>query len=259
MTTYAIHNGRDLKFIKNDNLRVRVKCKEGCKWFAYCAKLLDEDTWQLRKLVDTHSCNKEYKVKFMRSSWLGKRLYSIVKENPNIKLTNISNKVHQKWNVGVSKMKAFRAHRVVIDMVYGSFREQYLRLYDYYHELLRSNLNSTVKLQGQTTNSEVTNKDYVDIPLLPSFQRLYMCLNGCKESFLICRPIFGLDGYFFKGYYGGMVLVVVGRDPNDQMLLIVVVVVEGETRDSWTLFLKLLNDDLGGQQTWKFYTFISHE
>nr|XP_027191059.1 uncharacterized protein LOC101498519 [Cicer arietinum] len=257
MTTYAIHNGRDLKFIKNDKLRVRVKCKKGCEWFAYCAKLPDEDTWQLRKLVDTHSCNREYKVKFMRSSWLGKILYSTVKENPNIKITDISNKVHQKWNAGVSKMKAFRARRVAIDMVDGSFREQYIRLYDYCHELLRSNPNSTVKLEVQATNSEVT--DYVDRPLLPSFQRLYMCLNGCKESFLICRPIIGLDGCFLKGYYGGMILAAVGRDPNDQMLPIALAVVEGETRDSWTWFLKLLIDDLGRQQACKSYTFISDQ
>ncbi|XP_012571249.1 uncharacterized protein [Cicer arietinum] len=187
MTTYVIHSGRDLKFIKNDKLRVRVKCKEGCEWFAYCAKLPGEDAWQLRKLVDAHSCNREYKVKFMRSSWLRKRLYSTVKENPNIKVTDISNKVHQKWNAGVSKMKAFRTHKVAIDMV----------------------------------------TDYVDIPLLPSFQRLYMCLNGCKESFLTYRPIIGLDGCFLKGYYEGMILAVVGRDPNDQMLPIVVAVVEG--------------------------------
>lgn len=139
-------------------------------------------------------------------------------------------------------------------MVDGSFREQYIRLYDYCHELLRSNPNSTVKLEVQATNSTVT--DYVDIPLLPSFQRLYMCLNGCKESFLICRPIIGLDGCFLKGYYGGMILAAVGRDPNDQMLPIALAVVEGETRDSWTWFLKLLINDLGGQQACKSYTFI---
>ncbi|XP_073225673.1 uncharacterized protein [Cicer arietinum] len=86
-----------------------------------------------------------------------------------------------------------------------------------------------------------------------------MCLNGCKESFLICRPIIGLDGCFLKGYYGGMILVVMGRDPNDQMLPIALVVVEVETRDSWTWFLKLLIDDLGGQQACKFYTFISDQ
>ena len=58
----------------------------------------------------------------------------------------------------------------------------------------------------------------------------------------------GLDGCFLKGYYGGMILAAVGKDPNEQMLLIVIAVVEGETRDSWTWFLELLINDLGGKE-----------
>jgi len=42
-----------------------------------------------------------------------------------------------------------------------------------------------------------------------------------------------MDGCFLKGYYGGQLLVAIGRDPNDQMLTIAFVVVEGETNDSW--------------------------
>ena len=49
-----------------------------------------------------------------------------------------------------------------------------------------------------------------------------------------------------KGLCGGEILAAIGRDPNDQMLPIAFAVVEGENRDSWTWFLKLLIDDLGG-------------
>jgi len=45
-----------------------------------------------------------------------------------------------------------------------------------------------------------------------------------------------------------MILAAVGRDPNEQMLLIAIAVVEGETRDSWTWFLELLINDLGGKE-----------
>jgi hypothetical protein len=40
--------------------------------------------------------------------------------------------------------KAYRARSKAIDLVDGSFREQYTRIYDYAHELLRSNKKSTV-------------------------------------------------------------------------------------------------------------------
>ena len=263
ITTYAVHNGVDVKIIKNDKIRVRAACKDPCQWRAYCAKLPNEDTWQLRKLYDEHSCPKDYKVSLMKSSWLAKRLEPTVRETPNITLTSISNKAHRKWNVGVSKMKAYRARRAAIELVDGSFREQYLRLYDYSHELMRSNPESTVKLQVQETivedRGDNNEEIYVDRPLLPSFQRLYMCLKGCKDSFKVCRPIIGLDGCFLKGYYGGQILAAVGRDPNDQMLPIGVAVVESETKDSWDWFLKLLVDDLGGPGVCNSYTFISDQ
>lgn len=40
VVTYAIHNGRNLKFQKNDKRRVCVGCKDGCEWFLYCTKQL---------------------------------------------------------------------------------------------------------------------------------------------------------------------------------------------------------------------------
>lgn len=95
--------------------------------------------------------------------------------------------------------------------------------------------------------------------LLPTFQRLYICFNGCKESFLKCKPIIGLDGCFLKGYYGGQILVAVGRDPNDQMLPIALAVVEGETKDLWYWFMDLLIQDLGGRSTCMTYSFISDQ
>lgn len=42
--------------------------------------------------------------------------------------------------------KAYRARVKAIDMVDGSFRDQYTRIYDYTHELMRSNPESTVRV-----------------------------------------------------------------------------------------------------------------
>ncbi|KAK8941148.1 hypothetical protein KSP39_PZI010513 [Platanthera zijinensis] len=81
--------------------------------------------------------------------------------------------------------------------------------------------------------------------ILPRFQRIYICLPACRESFRVCRPIVGLDGCFLKGYYGGQLLTAIGRDPNDQMLPIAYAVVEAENKDSWSCFLTHLTNDIG--------------
>ncbi|CAK8570400.1 unnamed protein product [Lathyrus sativus] len=137
----------------------------------------------------------------------------------------------------MSRMKAYRAQKTTLNIVEGSFNEQLLRLYDYGYEVLRSNPNNTIKLNVQETEQQPFKLDqqpeeYVSRPLLPSFHRLYMCLDACKKSFADCRPIIEVDGCFLKGIYGGQILATVGRDPNDQMLPIAVAIVDAETKES---------------------------
>jgi hypothetical protein len=136
----------------------------------------------------------------------------------------------------------------------GSFSEQFTRICDYFHELLRSNPGSTVQLEVETVDGAEENDQSKHI-----FQRLHICYKGCKESFKRCRPIIGLDGCFLKGPYGRQLLVAIGRDPNEQMLPIAMTVVEGENKNSWTWFLDLLISDLGGPNVAKAYTYISDQ
>ncbi|XP_017416579.1 uncharacterized protein LOC108327380 [Vigna angularis] len=130
---------------------------------------------------------------------------------------------------------AFRARAMAKDNIEGSFNEQYRRIYDYGHELLRANPGSIVKIKVENSNDECI------------FNRIYVCLKACKDSFISCRPIIGLEGCFLKGKYGGELLTAVGRDGNEEILPISYVVVEVENKDSWTWFLELLIVDLGGE------------
>jgi len=57
-------------------------------------------------------------------------------------------------------------------------------------------------------------------------------LKACKDKFISCIPIIGLDGAFLKEKYWGELLTTIGRDVNDQILLIAYAVVEVENMDS---------------------------
>jgi len=89
------------------------------------------------------------------------------------------------------------------------------------------------------------------------FNKFYVCLKACKDNFISCRP--ALDGCFLKGFYGGKLLTVVGRDPNDQMLPLAYVVVHVECKDSWSWFLQLLIKDIGGIKVCATITFMSNQ
>jgi len=77
-----------------------------------------------------------------------------------------------------------RGKQLPIKVVEGSFKDQYKRIYDYAHELIRSNPGSTMKVKVEDVNDEKI------------FMRIYTCLKACKDNFVSCRPIIGLDGFF---------------------------------------------------------------
>jgi hypothetical protein len=122
ISTYYVVNNVDLRYIKNDKERVRVGCKDGCPWIALLSPVPGEDTWQLRKINYVHKCIPEYIVRLLNSDWLGNKLFSNVRDNPNIKVTNICSKAHEKWSAGVSRMKAYRARKAAIALVVGRLK-----------------------------------------------------------------------------------------------------------------------------------------
>ena len=64
----------------------------------------------------------------------------------------------------------------------------------------------------------------------------------------------GLDGVFFKVYYGGQILSAVGQDANNHIYVIAFAIVDVENKDNWKWFLTLLHDDLGDykENAWCF-------
>ena len=175
--TYAIHSGRNIRFVKNDKRRIRVRCvgaQGNCPWLAYCALLTSHHNWQLRKVVDVHTCSREFTIDIINSKWLSGTLETDLRENPSIKINEIRNKAVRKWNTRVSWSMARRARAMAADQVQGSFKEQFRRLYDYANELLKSNPGSTVKLKVEDVEGQAT------------FKRFYTCLKTCKDSFVSC-------------------------------------------------------------------------
>ena len=80
-----------------------------------------------------------------------------------------------------------------------------------------------------------------------------MCFDGTKRALKVgCRPFIGLDGCHLKNKYGGILLIVVSRDVNDQYLPLTFGVVENETKDTWSWFVKLLFEDIGSNTKWCF-------
>ncbi|XP_072087069.1 uncharacterized protein [Arachis hypogaea] len=105
---------------------------------------------------------------------------------------------------------------------------------DYGMTLLKTNPGSTVQIYTTLQpDGKVT------------FDRIYVCLSGCKNGFKAgCRPLIGLDGAFLKTRFGGQILSAVGLDANHHIYVIAWAIVRVENTKTWRWFLELLHQDL---------------
>jgi hypothetical protein len=138
--------------------------------------------------------------------------------------------------VDVHVSSLYMARKKARESIYGKLDEQYHRLWDYCSMVRSTNVGSCLILMVERPMPEVPCR----------FQRLYVSLaamkNGFKEGY---RLIVGVDACFLNGLYKGQLMVVVGRDANNNMYPIAMAVMEAETKDSWTWFLEALVADLG--------------
>ena len=95
-----------VRFVKNDKLRVRAKCQHPCKFTAYLAKMSREMTYQLKTLNLEHTCIRSYKNPRCTAKFLSKKLMKKVRRQPDIRLKDIQDVVHEKYVVHISAGKA---------------------------------------------------------------------------------------------------------------------------------------------------------
>ena len=89
MTNYAVHGGRGIKLVKNDLVRVRSRCQQGCKFVAYLAKVPRKKSYRLKTLNMEHTCSKSFRNPRCTVSYIGKKLIKMVRRQPDIRLKDI--------------------------------------------------------------------------------------------------------------------------------------------------------------------------
>ncbi|XP_028774128.1 uncharacterized protein LOC114731172 [Neltuma alba] len=231
---YAIENGIEFKYIKNEASRIRVKCKHNCGWIIHASKTQTGDAFQIKSFHHKeHNCGWERENKWVSTSWLSNRYIDHIRDQPNWSATAFSNQVRRDHNVEISKFQAYRAKRMALEVLEGRDAEQFSQIYAYCGAIMKFNLGSTMRVKAQGS----------------IFKRLYMCLGTCKHGFITaCRPIICVDGCFLKGSFGRHLLSAVGKDANENMYPIAYAIVESECKDSWNWFMTLLFEDISSCQ-----------
>ncbi|GJY45480.1 mutator type transposase [Tanacetum coccineum] len=99
----------------------------------------NEGRWEVRTLIEDHNCLQSKEIKACTSRFLSDHIIKSLATNLDIHVRAVQDQTHKQFNVGVSKMKAFREKRIATDKMTGSYREQYSLLREYAQELINQN------------------------------------------------------------------------------------------------------------------------
>ncbi|GJZ23028.1 hypothetical protein Tco_0560487 [Tanacetum coccineum] len=104
--------------------------KYSCPWTMLVA-YTNEGIWEVRTLIEYHNCLQSRDIKACTSRFLSDHVIKSLATNPDIHVRAVQDQTQKQFDVGVSKMKAFRAKRNATDKMTGCFREQYSLLREY--------------------------------------------------------------------------------------------------------------------------------
>lgn len=241
LTNYAISKGYQIRFKKCDTVRLVAICasdpkKHHCPFMVRASWMSTERSFQIKKITDLHTCVRNYNnSKLMNPTWLARQFVKELIRKPNLKCKEMQAIIQGKFHCQISWAKCYRARMRALSLINGKLSDHYARVWDYGHELQRSNPGSTVRI-SVTLNPDQTT----------TFHRIYICFNAIREGWKKgCRRVIGLDGSFLKGQCKGELLTAIGRDANNQVYPIAWAVVEVENKNNWKWFLELVDEDLG--------------
>ncbi|RYR67107.1 hypothetical protein Ahy_A03g013362 [Arachis hypogaea] len=96
---YSIQMGREAFFLKVEPHRCRVICyNETCPWEVYCARRNQPPSYQIKTLVDEHTCPRSNRSRSVTCKWVSEELIGKIRICPNLsrfstwpKVDNITN------------------------------------------------------------------------------------------------------------------------------------------------------------------------
>ncbi|GAA0153808.1 hypothetical protein LIER_11962 [Lithospermum erythrorhizon] len=129
---YFVLRGFKVVWKHKERKRLTTTCEGNCGWRIQASPILNTNTFQIKQYSDGgHTCNPDKENPLAHYKFIGRKMTSEVKENPNMKISEFIKKVDSLFGQEISYHKALRAKEVALNILHGSWDEQYTMLRNY--------------------------------------------------------------------------------------------------------------------------------
>lgn len=238
---YHMKKSTDYIVKQSDPERYVIKCKDpkcGFKLRASWRKKTNK--WEIGNMND-HTCvSQEMTQDHHKLSYnvICESVKSLLHMDTSITVKVIIAHIREKFNYTVSYRKAWRARNKAIESIYGNWEESYQELPQWLM-VMEKDLPGTIIDFQTDPSTEVVNETV--------FKRLFWAFRPCISGFEFCKPIVQIDATWLYGKYKGTLLLAVAQDGNNKIFPIAFAIVEGETKEAWSFFLKNLRQHVTPQ------------
>ncbi|CAN1305979.1 hypothetical protein LINPERPRIM_LOCUS26681 [Linum perenne] len=139
---YSIKERRDVRYMKNESYRIRLKCKfENCSWLFFVSLNKRFNLWQLKQYKE-HVCPEHYRNKHVSPKFIAQHYKERIKSTPRWKNKHMRDTIREEYGVVVTLMQCSRAkklglvpsianlfpsaeHRLCARHIYNNWRKKY--------------------------------------------------------------------------------------------------------------------------------------
>ncbi|KAG5562515.1 hypothetical protein RHGRI_005292 [Rhododendron griersonianum] len=133
---YTLEKGFKIVRDKNEKARITTHCDvKGCLWRIHASPLPDGITYQIKKYTPEHTCTRVNHNEDANYTWIAKKLLKDFKENPQLDLDGMQEKLNAWFGIESSRIQLYRARRKCMDELEGSHGGQYKLLPTYAAEV----------------------------------------------------------------------------------------------------------------------------
>ncbi|XP_058784424.1 uncharacterized protein LOC131659227 [Vicia villosa] len=109
---WSVLNGREIKFVKNDKVKVRVVCKGNCGFLALVSKVGNKHTYRMKKWLGPHTCGRVLNNTTANSKWIAKTVASRMTSSDGIKLREIVSDIRNTYYVELRRVNAGNTYKI---------------------------------------------------------------------------------------------------------------------------------------------------